>query len=45
MKYRVYMTVFGFFLQDMFDTYEEALQKAKSTGFEFRITEYIARSK
>ena len=45
MKFRVYLINFGFCLQDMYDTYEEALQKAKSTGFKFRIDQYVMRSK
>lgn len=42
--YRVYLINFGFYLQDMYRTYEEALIKGKSTGFEFRIDQYIRRA-
>lgn len=33
-RYRVYLTKFGYFLDDEFETLETALTKAKSTGLE-----------
>ena len=40
MKYRVYMVCFDYYLQDMFNTKEEAVIAGKKTGFEFRIDEW-----
>ena len=40
MKFRVYMVCFDYYLQDMFDSYDEAVAKGKSTGFLFRVDEY-----
>lgn len=40
MKYRVYFIEFRFYLDQIFDTYEQALEKAKTTGLAFKIREY-----
>lgn len=40
MKYRVYMVCFGFYLQDMYNTADEAYAKGQSTGFVFRVDEF-----
>jgi hypothetical protein len=37
MQYRVFLTNFGWFVEDSFPTFDEALAKAKSTGFETTI--------
>ena len=40
MKYRIYFIEFRFYHEKLFDTYEQALEKAKSTGLMFKIREY-----
>ena len=40
MKYRVYMVCFDYYLQDMFNTYQEAVNKGNSTGFLYRVDKY-----
>ena len=37
MKYRVYMINFDYYLQDMYNTKEEAVIAGKKTGFEFSV--------
>ena len=37
MRYRVFLTNFGWFVEDSFPTFDAALGKAKSTGFETTI--------
>ena len=41
MKYRVYMVCFDYYLQDMFTTYQDAVDKGKYTGFEYRVDKYM----
>lgn len=44
MLYRVYLINFGFYLQDMYLTFEDAVAKGRSTGFEFRIDLYFPKN-
>jgi hypothetical protein len=37
MKYEIYFVNFGYFANDVYKTFEAALEKAKSTGFECAI--------
>jgi hypothetical protein len=37
--FRIWMTFFNYFLQDSFNTLEDAIQKGKSTGFDFQVYE------
>ena len=44
MKYRVYMVNFDYYLQGLFVSIEDAIAKAKSTGFQYRIDEFNVES-
>lgn len=35
--FRVYMTNFGYYLQEVYDTFEEAKRAGQATGFQFKV--------
>ena len=44
MVYQIYMINFDYYLQGLFVSIEDAIAKAKSTGFQYRIDEFNVES-